>query len=47
METTMQLPAVDAEGYVIDPQDWSEAFAQEFARQFYIWLMSEFFQWWL
>ena len=33
METTMQLPAVDAEGYVIDPQDWSEALAQEFARQ--------------
>ena len=33
METTMQLPEVDAEGYVIDPQDWSEALAQEFARQ--------------
>jgi TusE/DsrC/DsvC family sulfur relay protein len=33
MEMTTPLPALDAEGYVIEPQDWSEALAREFARE--------------
>ncbi len=33
METATPLPDVDAEGYLVDPQDWSEEIAQEFARQ--------------
>jgi len=33
MSAMLQLPAVDAEGYLIDPNDWSEAMAEEFARQ--------------
>lgn len=33
MDAFVQLPAVDAEGYLIDPQDWSEELAEEFASQ--------------
>lgn len=33
METTIELPTMDAEGYLVEPQDWSEEIAQEFARQ--------------
>ena len=33
MEAIAQLPAVDAEGYLIEPQDWNERVAEEFARQ--------------
>lgn len=33
MEMTTPLPALDAEGYLIEPQDWSEALAAEFSRQ--------------
>ena len=33
MDAFVQLPAVDAEGYLIDPQDWSEALAEDFASQ--------------
>jgi TusE/DsrC/DsvC family sulfur relay protein len=29
----MQSPNVDEEGYLIEPHDWSEDLAQEFARQ--------------
>jgi tRNA 2-thiouridine synthesizing protein E len=33
METTLHMPEVDAEGYLIDPADWNEAVAEAFARQ--------------
>lgn len=33
MDALVQLPAVDDEGYLIDPQDWSEELAEEFASQ--------------
>lgn len=33
MEMSSPLPAIDAEGYLVEPQDWSEALAEEFARQ--------------
>lgn len=33
METTLQMPQVDGEGYLIDPADWNEAVAEAFARQ--------------
>jgi tRNA 2-thiouridine synthesizing protein E len=33
MDAFVQLPAVDAEGYLVDPQDWSEELAEEFASQ--------------
>lgn len=33
METAVQLPAVDNEGYLVEPQDWNEDIAAEFARQ--------------
>ncbi len=33
METTIALPTMDAEGYLVEPQDWSEEIALEFARQ--------------
>lgn len=33
MEISTPLPAIDAEGYLVEPQDWSEALAEEFARQ--------------
>ncbi len=33
MDTLAQLPAIDAEGYLIDPLDWNEELAEEFARQ--------------
>ena len=33
MDAFVQLPALDAEGYLIDPQDWSEELAEEFASQ--------------
>ena len=32
METTTPLPALDEEGYLVEPQDWSEAVAEELAR---------------
>lgn len=36
METIIQLPETDTEGYLVEPQDWSEEVAQEFARQEHI-----------
>ena len=33
MEISTSLPAIDAEGYLVEPQDWSEALAEEFARR--------------
>ena len=33
MEISTPLPAIDAEGYLVEPQDWNEALAEEFARQ--------------
>ena len=33
MDTSTPLPIVDAEGYLVEPQDWNEALAAEFARQ--------------
>jgi len=37
----MQLPDIDDEGYLIDPFDWSEDIAKEFARQENIQLMED------
>ncbi|MHB0991947.1 MAG: TusE/DsrC/DsvC family sulfur relay protein [Burkholderiales bacterium] len=37
----MQLPEIDTEGYLIEPQDWSEAIAADFARQENITLTDE------
>ncbi len=31
--TQVQLPETDAEGYLVEPHDWNEALAEEFARQ--------------
>lgn len=31
--TSIQLPEMDAEGYLLDPNEWSESVAEEFARQ--------------
>ncbi len=31
--TSIQLPEMDAEGYLLDPNEWSEPVAEEFARQ--------------
>lgn len=33
METTMELPKTDDEGYLVDPAQWSEQLAQALARQ--------------
>lgn len=33
MDTAFQLPEIDSEGYVVDPLDWSEELAEEFARR--------------
>lgn len=33
MNTTIQLPEVDAEGYLIEPGDWNEQVATELAQQ--------------
>jgi len=33
MQTAVLLPSLDAEGYLMDPQDWTESVAEEFARQ--------------
>lgn len=33
MQTTRELPVADSEGYLVEPGDWSEAVATEFARQ--------------
>ena len=33
MDTEVQLPAVDAEGYLVEPQDWNDAVAEELARR--------------
>jgi tRNA 2-thiouridine synthesizing protein E len=33
MDAFVELPEVDAEGYLIEPQEWNEAVAEEFARQ--------------
>ena len=33
MDAFVQLPAIDDEGYLVDPQDWSEELAEEFASQ--------------
>jgi tRNA 2-thiouridine synthesizing protein E len=31
--TSIQLPEIDAEGYLVDPNTWSETLAREFASQ--------------
>ncbi len=33
MDTTIQMPPVDAEGYLIEPLDWNAEVAQELAMQ--------------
>jgi TusE/DsrC/DsvC family sulfur relay protein len=33
METMAKLPAIDDQGYLLDPADWNEDLAQELARQ--------------
>ena len=33
MNTTTNLPPVDAEGYLIEPADWNEEVAKELAQQ--------------
>ena len=33
MNAATPLPIVDAEGYLVEPTDWSPALAEEFARQ--------------
>ena len=33
MNATIQFPDVDAEGYLIEPHDWNEEVAKEFARR--------------
>jgi TusE/DsrC/DsvC family sulfur relay protein len=33
METAIDMPALDAEGYLVDPADWSEKVAMELARR--------------
>jgi TusE/DsrC/DsvC family sulfur relay protein len=33
MKVSVQMPEVDAEGYLVEPQDWSEELANELARQ--------------
>lgn len=33
METAVALPVMDAEGYLVEPQDWTTEVAEEFARQ--------------
>ena len=33
MEMSFPLPTLDAEGYLVEPQDWNPALAEEFARQ--------------
>ena len=33
MNATAQSPTVDAEGYLVEPQDWNEELAEVFARQ--------------
>ena len=33
MDAFTKLPEIDSEGYVVEPQDWSETLAEEFARQ--------------
>jgi tRNA 2-thiouridine synthesizing protein E len=33
MEDNMQMPDIDGEGYLIDPFNWSEEIAREFAAQ--------------
>lgn len=41
MDTAVQMPSIDAEGYLIEPQDWNEDLAAEFARQENIQLSDE------
>lgn len=36
METLTQLPEVDAEGYLVEPNEWNEEVATAFARQEHI-----------
>jgi TusE/DsrC/DsvC family sulfur relay protein len=33
MDTMTQFPDVDAEGYLVEPQEWNEEVARELARQ--------------
>lgn len=33
METNISMPDLDAEGYLVEPQDWSEALAEALALQ--------------
>jgi len=33
METKMEMPPLDAEGYLVEPCDWTEAVAEELARR--------------
>jgi len=33
MDATGELPETDVEGYLIDPLDWNEGVAEEFARR--------------
>ena len=33
MEMSFPMPTLDAEGYLVEPQDWHPALAEEFARE--------------
>ncbi len=33
MGAAMPMPETDAEGYLVEPQDWTDALAEDFARQ--------------
>lgn len=33
METNIRMPDLDAEGYLVEPQDWTEELAEAFALQ--------------
>ena len=41
MSTTVQLPETDAEGYLVEPLNWTEEVAVELARQENIQLMED------
>lgn len=41
MDAAVQMPKIDAEGYLIEPQDWSKNLALEFTRQENIQLSDE------
>lgn len=41
MDATVSLPALDEEGYLVEPGDWNEAVAEHLARAEGVWLTDE------